>query len=177
MLLDTVLFYVLAALILVSSVMTITRRNVVYSAVWLISTLIGVAGIFLLQGAEFLAGVQIIVYIGGIMVLFLFVIMLVPVQEESEERRFANQKWPAVICAAAVFVMLGVIALRGIGTLDHPGMTEPLPLGRLTQNSEEVGLVLFSKYLLPFELASVLLLVAIIGAIVMSKTRNRETES
>lgn len=177
MLLDTVLFYVLAALILVSAVMTITRRNVVYSAVWLISTLVGVAGIFLLQGAEFLAGVQIIVYIGGIMVLFLFVIMLVPVQDEAGERRFANQKWPAVICAAAVFAMLAVIALRGIGTLDHPGTAEPLPLGSLTQNSEEVGLVLFSKYLLPFELASVLLLVAIIGAIVMSKTRNRETES
>lgn len=177
MLLDTVLFYVLAALILASAVMTITRRNVVYSAVWLISTLIGVAGIFLLQGAEFLAGVQIIVYIGGIMVLFLFVIMLVPVQEESDERRFANQKWLAVICASAVFVMLAVIALRGIGTLDHPGMADPLPIGSLTQNSEEVGFVLFSKYLLPFELASVLLLVAIIGAIVMSKTRNRETES
>lgn len=177
MLLDTVLFYVLAVLILGSAILTITRRNVVYSAVWLISTLIGVAGIFLLQGAEFLAGVQIIVYIGGIMVLFLFVIMLVPLQEEATLRRFTNQKWLALICALGVCFLLGVIVVQGIGALEHPGMAEPLGVGSLTQNSEAVGLVLFSEYLLPFELASVLLLVAIIGAIVMSKARTRETES
>ena len=177
MLLDTVLFYCLAVLILGSAIMTITRRNVVYSAVWLISALVGVAGLFLLQGAEFLAGVQIIVYIGGIMVLFLFVIMLVPVQEESTQRRFANQKWLALACVAAVFALLAVIVVRGVSALDHPGMAEPPGLGSLTENSESVGRVLFTEYLLPFELASVLLLVAIIGAIVMSKARKRETES
>ena len=177
MLIDTVLFYVLAALILGSAVMTITRRNVVYSAVWLICTLIGVAGIFLLQGAEFLAGVQIIVYIGGIMVLFLFVIMLVPVQEEASQRRFSNQKWLALACGGGVFAMLALIVVRGVGALNHPGMAEPPGIGSLTKNSESVGRVLFSEYLLPFELASVLLLVAIIGAIVMSKARKRETES
>ena len=177
MLIDTVLFYVLAVLILGSAIMTITRRNVVYSAVWLISTLLGVAGIFLLRGAEFLAGVQVIVYIGGIMVLFLFVIMLVPLQEEASQRRFANQKWLAFACGGAVFAMLIAIAVRGIGSLDHPGIAAPLALGSLSENSERVGDVLFREYLLPFELASVLLLVAIIGAIVMSKVRNQDTES
>lgn len=176
MLLDTVLFYALAALILASAIMTVTRRNVVYSAVWLVSTLLGVAGIFLLQGAEFLAGVQVIVYIGGIMVLFLFVIMLVPVQEESSERRFSSQKWLALICAGAVCAMLAVIVLRGVGALDLPGAPDAAPLGGFTENSESVGLRLFSNYLLPFELASILLLVAIIGAVVMSKTRSPETE-
>ena len=177
MLIDTVLFYVLAVLILGSAVMTITRHNVVHSAVWLICTLIGVAGIFLLQGAEFLAGVQVIVYIGGIMVLFLFVIMLVPVRDEASQRRFSNQKWLALVCAAGAFALLVLIALRGVAALDHPGMAEPVGIGSLTQNSESVGLVLFSEYLLPFELASVLLLVAIIGAIVMSKARTGETEN
>ncbi len=177
MLIDTVLFYVLAALILGSAIMTITRRNVVYSAVWLISTLLGVAGIFLLRGAEFLAGVQIIVYIGGIMVLFLFVIMLVPLQEEATQRRFSNQKWVALVCAGAVCAMLGVIVVRGVGSLDHPGLAEPIGPGSLSENSERVGDVLFREYLLPFELASVLLLVAIIGAIVMSKVRTPDTES
>ena len=177
MLLDTVFFYVLAAQILGSAIMTITRRNVVHAAVWLISTLIGVAGIFLLSAAEFLAGVQVIVYIGGIMVLFLFVIMLVPVQEESTERRFANQKWLALGATAAVSAMLLVVVTRGVGSLDLPGRAEPAELGALTENSESVGEVLFTDYLLPFELASILLLVAIIGAIVMSKTRNTETES
>ena len=177
MLLDTVLFYVLAALVLGSAIMTITRRNVVHAAVWLISSLVAVAGLFLLRGAEFLAGVQIIVYIGGIMVLFLFVIMLVPVQDESTQRRFSNQKWLATVVAVALFLWVAFIAVNGVGMLDHPGMAEPAGPGSLTENSEAVGLVLFSQYLLPFELASILLLVAIIGAIVMSKTRNKETES
>ena len=177
MLIDQVLFYVLAALILGSAVMTITRRNVVYSAVWLISTLVGVAGIFLLQGAEFLAGVQVIVYIGGIMVLFLFVIMLVPLEEEASQRRFSNQKWLALATGLAVLAMLAVIVVRGIGSLDHPGPAPPPGPASLTQNSEAVGRVLFTEYLLPFELASILLLVAIIGAIVMSKARRRQTES
>jgi len=175
--LDTVLFYVLAALVLGSAIMTITRRNVVHAAVWLISALVGVAGLFLSRGAEFLAGVQVIVYIGGIMVLFLFVIMLVPVHEESIQRRFSNQKWPATLAAVALFLWVAFIAVNGVGMLDHPGRAEPLGPGSLSENSEAVGLVLFSQYLLPFELASILLLVAIIGAIVMSKTRNRETES
>lgn len=174
--LDSALFYVLAALILGSAVLTITRRNVVYAAVWLINTLVGVAGIFLLRGAEFLAGVQVIVYIGGIMVLFLFVIMLVSSHDERVQRRFSNQKWLALACALAVCGMLTVIAVRGIGALGHPGMAEPAPFGSITQNSQNVGQVLFSQYLLPFELASILLLVAIIGAIVMSKARNRATE-
>lgn len=174
MLLDTVLFYVLAVLILGSAITMITRRNVVYAAVWLISTLIGVAGIFLLRGAEFLAGVQIIVYIGGIMVLFLFVIMLVPLQEEASQRRFNHQKLPSILMASYALMLLGLFLLAGLETLDHPGMAEPAALGSLTTNSENVGLVLFSEYLLPFELASILLLVAIIGAIVMSKARNRE---
>ncbi len=177
MLIDTVLFYVLAVLILGSAVMTITRRNVVYSAVWLISTLLGVAGIFLLRGAEFLAGVQVIVYIGGIMVLFLFVIMLVPLQEEATQRRFSNQVWPALACAGGVCAMLAAIAVRGVGALDLPGLPEPLGPGSLSENSEQVGDVLFREYLLPFELASILLLVAIIGAIVMSKVRTPDTES
>lgn len=177
MLLDTVLFYVLAALVLGSAIMTITRRNVVHAAVWLISALIGVAGLFLLRGAEFLAGVQIIVYIGGIMVLFLFVIMLVPVQDEAAQRRFSNQKWLALLAAVSLFGLVAIIAANGVGMLEHPGMAEPPGPGSLTENSQAVGMVLFSQYLLPFELASILLLVAIIGAIVMSKARNRETES
>ncbi len=176
MLLDSILFYIFAIIILGGAIMTITRPNVVHSAIWLISTLVGVAGLYLLQGAEFLAGVQIIVYIGGIMVLFLFVIMLVPVNEEAMTRRFASQKWIAIICSLAVLMILGVFVVHGISAIDFPARAEPLEIGSLTQNSEEVGFVLFSQYLLPFELASILLLVAVIGAVVMSKARGPETE-
>jgi NADH-quinone oxidoreductase subunit J len=171
MLLDSVLFYLFAILILVSSILMITRRNVVYAAVWLINALIGTAGLFLLQAAEFLAGVQVIVYIGGITVLYLFVIMLVPLREEMLQRRFASQGWIAVICSTLLLVLVSVFLFRGAGSF-HFG--EPLPaaaIGTMTTNSEQVGQVLFSQYLLPFELASILLLVAIVGAIVMSKAR------
>ena len=110
------------------------------------------------------------------MVLFLFVIMLVSNEDEALQRRFSNQKWLALACAVAVCGMLAVIVVRGVGGLDHPGMAEAPPLGSITQNSQQVGEVLFTQYLLPFELASILLLVAIIGAIVMSKTRKRAAE-
>lgn len=171
MLLDSLLFYAFATLVLVGAVLTITLRNVVHCAVWLIVALLGVAGLFLVQGAEFLAGVQVIVYIGGIMVLFLFVIMLVPISEELRQRRFAQQKWLAVIGVGVLAVELGILVSRGVGALG-PGEAGPPPeIGDITRNAEEVGYVLFSEYLLAFELASILLLVAIIGAVVMSKVR------
>ncbi len=172
MLLDSVLFYLFAILILVSSILMITRRNVVYAAVWLINALIGTAGLFLLQAAEFLAGVQVIVYIGGITVLYLFVIMLVPLREEMLQRRFASQGWLAVACSTLLFGLVGTFLFRGAGSFHFADTArQPAPLGEITRNSEQVGQLLFSRYLLPFEMASILLLVAIIGAIVMSKAR------
>ena len=169
--LDSVLFYAFAALILISAVLTITRRNVIHCAIFLIGALLGVAGLFLLQGAEFLAGVQIILYIGGVVVLYLFVIMLVPVSEEARQRRFANQKWLGLLAGAVLIAELGVLLSRGVGAFRLADPKAPAALGDVGRNSEEVGEVLFSQYLLPFELASILLLVAIIGAVVMAKVR------
>lgn len=171
---DGILFYVFGALILISALMTITSRNVVHSAIWLINTLVGVAGLYLLQGAEFLAGVQVIVYIGGIMVLFLFVIMLVPVNEEIRQRRFSSQKWVAALCVLLLTGELAYILSKGADEFRVGEPRIPAEIGTLTTNSEEVGQVLFSQYLLPFELASILLLVAIIGAVVMGKFRASE---
>jgi NADH-quinone oxidoreductase subunit J len=170
MLLDSVLFYLFAILIVGSSILMITRRNVVYAAVWLINALIGTAGLFLLQAAEFLAGVQVIVYIGGITVLYLFVIMLVPLREEMLQRRFASQGWIAVICSTLMLLLVSVFLFRGAGSFQlGEAAPPPAEIGQITTNSEQDGQALFSRYLLPFEMASILLLVAIIGAIVMSK--------
>jgi NADH-quinone oxidoreductase subunit J len=171
MLLDSVLFYLFAILILGSAILMITRRNVVYAAVWLINALIGTAGLFLLQAAEFLAGVQVIVYVGGITVLYLFVIMLVPLKEEMLQRRFASQGWIALTCSTVLLGLVSVFLFRGAASFQFGEPAPPPELGAMTTNSEQVGQVLFSQYLLPFELASILLLVAIIGAIVMSKAR------
>lgn len=172
MLLDSILFYLFAAMVLLGGILTITLRNVVYCAIWLVASLLGVAGLYLLQRAEFLAAVQIIVYIGGIMVLYVFVIMLVPISEEARQRRFSQQKWLALIGAGILSVQLGILLSRGAGAFRLAEPSPPAQIGEMTRNSETVGQVLFSEYLLAFELASILLLVAIIGAVVMAKLRS-----
>jgi NADH-quinone oxidoreductase subunit J len=168
------LFYMLALVALGAALMVVTRPNAVHSALWLVLTFFAVAGLFILQGAEFIAAVQVLVYAGGIMVLFLFVIMLVPVNEEILQRRFASQKWIAGFCVLLLLGELAYFLSRGVGGFETATAPEPLPIGELTQNTEEVAMSLFSKYVLPFELASILLLVAIIGAVVMAKIRTKE---
>src|SRR5438552_4738097 len=113
MLTDTVLFYTFAALVLWGAILTITRRNAVHSAISLIVSLLGVAGLYLLQQAEFLFAVQIVLYIGGIMVLFLFVIMLVNLDEAAKQSQFNKQWLLAVVCAIAVGAEILFILAKG----------------------------------------------------------------
>src|ERR671937_926688 len=112
---DAIFFYIFALLTLAGGVMTITRRSAVHSAIWLIVSLLGVAGLFLLQQAEFLFAVQIILYIGGIMVLFLFVIMLVNLDEQAKERQFNGQWWVALACVAVVGAQVFYFLRKGSG--------------------------------------------------------------
>ncbi len=167
--LDTIFFYVFALLVLGGGILTITRRSAIHSAMWLIVSLIGVAGLYLLQKAEFLFAVQIVLYVGGIMVLFLFVIMLVNLDEAAKQRQFSRQ-WPlALACVLAVGVMLAYFIRKGSAAFQLARPALPLPPG--TGNTELLADVLFSENLLPFEIASVLLLVAIVGSVVMAKKR------
>jgi NADH-quinone oxidoreductase subunit J len=113
MLIDTVFFYAFALLVLGGAILTITRRNAVHSAISLIVSLLGVAGLYLLQHAEFLFAVQIVLYVGGIMVLFLFVIMLVNLDQMAKERQF-NRGWMVGLAAVvAVGVEIGYFFYRG----------------------------------------------------------------
>lgn len=166
---DTVFFYFFALLTLGGGILTVTRRNAVHSAISLVISLIGVAGLFLLQHAEFLFAVQIVLYVGGIMVLFLYVIMLVNIDESARIRQFNKQWWLALACVAAVggevifFINKGASAFR----LAAPGAP---PAGNLG-NTERLADALFSEYLLPFEVASVLLLAAVVGSVIMAKKR------
>jgi NADH-quinone oxidoreductase subunit J len=168
MLIDTVLFYVFALLTLGGGVLTITRRNAVHSAISLIVSLLGVAGLYLLQHAEFLFAVQIVLYVGGIMVLFLFVIMLVNLDQAAKERQF-NRQWAVAMAATlAVAAELAYFLYRGKDAFriaDAPAAASAIG------NVEQVADSLFSEYLLPFEIASVLLLVAVVGSVVMAKKR------
>ncbi len=170
--LDEVIFYFFAGIAVAGAVLTVTRRNAVHSAIFLITSLLATAGIFLQLRAEFLFIVQIILYVGGIMVLFVFVIMLVNLDVALHQVQFARQKWVALVIALALAAQVGLM-LWSSGKM--PGQGLPVltaaPANRLPPNAEEVAKSLFSSYLLPFEIASILLLVAMIGAVVMAKKR------
>ena len=167
--LDTVFFYAFALMTLGGAVLTITRNSAVHSAIWLIVSLAGVAGLFLLQQAEFLFAVQIILYVGGIMLLFLFVIMLVNLDQAARERQFNKQGWVALACALGIGAEVFYFIRKGAGAfqLAAPAVAAPAAEG----NTERIADVLFSQYLLPFEVASILLLVAIVGSVIMAKKR------
>src|SRR5512142_1555825 len=111
---DALFFYSFAAMTLIGAVLTITRRNAVHSAIWLIVSLMGVAGLYLLQQAEFLFAVQIVLYIGGIMVRFLFVIMLVDLDESAKQRQFNKQWWLALLCVAGVGIEVFYFIRKGL---------------------------------------------------------------
>jgi NADH-quinone oxidoreductase subunit J len=162
----TFFFYFLAGLTVLSGVLVITRKNAVHSALALISALLGQAGLYLMLYAPFVAGVQIILYAGGIMVLFLFVIMLVNLERSKKEEQF-NKQWLAGLLAAAALGGL-FVAIFVKGQALFPGRVLPLPE---ESNTQEIAVLLYGNYMFSFEIASLLLLVAIIGAVVMAKKR------
>src|SRR5690348_10182651 len=171
--LQLILFYIFAAIAIVSAILLITRHNVVHSAAFLGSTLFAVAGIFLTLHAEFLAGVQVIVYVGGILVLFVFVIMLISVERAERERQF-NRQWTIALVTAGILVFEIAYGLyQGRDSLNLPSaVATPVAAGAVVAgNSEKVGVALYTSYLLPFEIASILLLVAIVGAVALAKRR------
>ncbi len=162
----TFFFYMLSGLALLGGILVITRKNAVHSALALILTLLSLAGLYLMLYAPFVAGVQIILYAGGIMVLFLFVIMLVNLERSQKEETF-NKHW-----------MAGVVAAAAAGRVVHRGLCEgkgllPAQLVQLPEssNTQEIATLLYGNYMFTFEIASLLLLVAIIGAVVMAKKR------
>jgi len=171
MLIDTVLFYAFAVLVLGGALLTITRRNAVHSAISLIVCLLGVAGLYLLQKAEFLFAVQIVLYVGGIMVLFLFVIMLVNLDEAAKERQFNRQWLVALAAVAAVGAELAIFIYRGKDAFHVAEGGAAAGVAQALGNTEVLADSLFSDYLLPFEVASILLLVAVVGSVVMAKRR------
>jgi len=167
--LEAFLFYLFAALTLGGAILTITRRNAVLSAVWLTVSLLGVAGIFLLEGAEFLFVSQIILYIGGITLLFLFVIMLVNLDAISHVRQF-RRAWPILSLAAlGLAAELIVLLYRGVPATASLNSTRISAVASI--NTEQIADLLFSRYFVAFELASVLLLAAIVGSVWMGQDR------
>jgi NADH-quinone oxidoreductase subunit J len=175
--LDSIVFYFFAGLAVLSAALMVTRRNAMHSAVFLIATLFATAGIFLELRAEFLFITQIALYVGAIMVLFIFVIMLVRLDSDQNKMRFRVQKLIGVLVAIALGLEVSVVVVFA-GKLPGGGLLASgnAPADKLPPNSEALTTSLFNDYLLPFELVSVLLLIAMVGAVVLTKNRKRTEE-
>jgi len=162
----TFFFYFLAGLSIVSGIAVILRKNPVHSALALIVTLLAQAGLYLMLYAPFVAGVQIILYAGGIMVLFLFVIMLVNIERSQKEEQFNKQWFAGLLAALALGGLFVFVYVKGPALFQK--QTLPIPE---QSNTQQIGVMLYGNYMFAFEIASLLLLVAIIGAVVMAKKR------
>ncbi len=162
----TFFFYFLSGLTVIAGVLVITRRNPVHSALALILALLGQAGLYLMLYAPFVAGVQIILYAGGIMVLFLFVIMLVNIEKSQKEEQFNKQWVVGILAAVALGVLFVLVYAKGKSLF--PDRVAQLPE---QSNTQQIAVMLYGNYMFTFEIASLLLLVAIIGAVVMAKKR------
>lgn len=163
------LFYLFAIILVASAIGLIVVRNPVYSALLLVLCFFTSASIWLLIEAEFLAVVLVLVYVGAVMVLFLFVVMMLDINVEEMRRGFTRYAWVGWLTAFVVIVQIvGVVAARRLGVAVTQGMV-PLPADY--SNTAHLGRVLYTEYLYPFELAAILLLVAIIGAISLTMRR------
>jgi NADH-quinone oxidoreductase subunit J len=186
-----VVFMIIGTIAVASSILVVAMRNPVHSALFLLMTFLCVAVLFVMKAAEFVAAVQVLVYAGGIMVLFLFVVMLINVRHLPDER-ITSKFWLAGIgVGVAIFVIFAAVvrpgayhaavnnedALRSTYTYRHRKVTQPdgsvvrrrVRRATVVGNSEAVGMALYRDYLVPFEVASLFLLVAMIGAIVIGK--------
>ena len=158
-----VLFWVFAAVLTVSALAMITVRNPVHAALLLVLCFFTSAAIWLLIEAEFLAVVLILVYVGAVMVLFLFVVMMLDINVEEVRRGVTRYAWlGGLVAGVVVFEIVSVVWTRGLG-IDVTTGAEPLPSNY--SNTAELGKLLYTQYVYAFELAAVLLLIAIVAAI------------
>jgi NADH-quinone oxidoreductase subunit J len=165
---EAIAFYTIAAFILGFAVLVVTTKDTVHSVLFLVATFLFVAALYVLLSAQFLAVIQILVYAGGIVVLYLFVVMLVNLKRPPEAHRDPHRLTKLGFgLAAAVLIELGAILLSGY--VKTPAVAVATPAVPVTGNTEQVGWLLYTSYLIPFEIASMLLLVAMIGAIVLAK--------
>ena len=193
---EAVFFWIFGLAAIFAGLLTVMARNAVHSALFLISSLVSVAALFVLARAEFIAGVQILVYVGGVMVLFLFVIMLVNVgaEERGAEEIFNNQRQVAASLIFCLLLVGGILyaipaGVRGLQSRrtatpdviasqesirDQAQPASATGSSRISKDVENVGNSLYRYASLPFEIASVLLLVAIIGSVMLARTLKQE---
>jgi NADH-quinone oxidoreductase subunit J len=167
--LESIVFYTLAALIIGFGVLVVTTRNTVHCVLFLVANFLCVAMVYVLLAAEFLAIIQILVYAGGIVVLYLFVVMLVNLQRQPHTAPRRRPQSRAGFALAAV--MLAELSAIFVFSASRPASVAAAapPASPGMGNTTMVGLMLYSDYLVPFEVASVLLLIAMVGAIILAR--------
>src|SRR3984893_2267424 len=161
-------FYTIAAFILGFAVLVISTRDTVHSVLFLVIDFLFVAALYVLLGAQFLAVIQVLVYAGGIVVLYLFVVMLVNLKRPAEDHSAPQrQGWIGFALAAIVLAELGGIIT--VGRIAPPAGPNMELSDLAVNNVERIGMLLYTDYLIPFEFASMLLLVAMFGAIILAE--------
>jgi len=171
---QTVIFYAFAAILVFAALRVITSRNPVHSALWLVLSFFSAAGVWMLLGAEFLAIVLVLVYVGAVMVLFLFVVMMLDVNFDKLRERFRSY---IPVGATVGILVLVEMALVLIGGYLAPGSAPlPAPAPANYSNTRALGLQIYTDYAYPLEIAAVLLLVAIIAAIALTHRERRESK-
>lgn len=171
---EQIFFYIFAVIAVASAIAVVTVRNPVHCAVYLIVCLLQVAAIFILLRSPFLAAVQVFIYVGAVMVLFLFAVMVLDIGKESFGEHMHSQTIPAVAVVIGLLAVAGWLISTGRITAPLGTYTDEV----LEKSTEVVGKALYTKYIFPFEVVSLLLLVALIGAIILvMKERRRGTDS
>jgi len=165
---ETIFFFYFSSVTVVSAILTVSMRNPVQSTIALLSALLHVAGLFILLHAEFIAAIQIIIYAGAILVLYLFVLMLLNLKGDET---VLHQQFGFALFFSAVLLGEILLALFQSPLFDKgvPSSMETIPPFR--GNTESIGFALFTDYLLPFEMIGILLLGGIVGALVLAKQR------
>ena len=174
---ESVLFYVFAAILVFAATMVITARNPVHAALFLVLAFFNSAVLWVIAGAEFLGIVLVLVYVGAVMVLFLFVVMMLDINLTTLREGFIRHlSIGAPIAALIVIQMIIVISSGAMSPGEMPEATMPIPDPAETGNTTVIGGVLYTVYVYPFELAAVILLVAIIAAIMLTLRRREGTK-
>jgi NADH-quinone oxidoreductase subunit J len=169
MIINAIFFYLFAGITVASAVMVVTARNPVHSVLFLILAFVNAAGLFVLLGAEFLAMILIVVYVGAVAVLFLFVVMMLDVDFAELRQGFLNYLPVGGLVGLILAIeLVFVVFTWTFGPEVHSAITSPIPPPSAINNTQALGLVLYTRYVYYFQAAGVILLVAMIGAIVMT---------
>jgi len=170
----TALFYILSAILVIAALRVVTSRNPVHAALFLVLAFFNASGLWLLLQAEFLAIALIVVYVGAVMVLFLFVVMMLDINLERLRQGFWNNLWlGGPIAVLMVVEMIAVLSTRSFGLEALPA---PAAAAADYSNTKALGVAIYTEYVYPFELASVILLVALIAAVALNLRQRKDTK-